>query len=265
MQGDLVTTDDYTFNSQGTGVVLTTGTTAGQQIRIRRKTPLSAQWVTFSDGSVLTSNQLNQAELFSLYCDQELEDGKSNIDGTVEGAAVKSVTGTAPITVDNTNTQTPVVGIDESDSTDDSNALTSDTRVMSEKAIDEAFKQYIGTAPHGEDWSAGLTHQAQFPARSIGQVRPGFGSVERRLGDTGPIGPAPGLQTPPASAASVPSPWDVRHCHGRRSAGSNHQGSQVPVWDSPGLTGPKGRWQGRAEQPNGADSTSQAHRQVAIL
>ena len=137
----LTITTQYTFNSQGTGIVLVTGTTAGQQIRLRRQTPLSAQWVTFSDGSVLTSNQLNQAERFSLYCDQELEDTKSNIDGTVEGAAVKSVTGTAPIKVDNTNKQTPVVDIDQTDTSGDYNSLTSDTKVMSEKAIDEAFKQ----------------------------------------------------------------------------------------------------------------------------
>lgn len=65
---------DYTFNSQGTEVVLNVGTVAGQQIRLQRKTPLSAQYVTFSDGSLLTSNQLNTAEQFSLYCDQELSD-----------------------------------------------------------------------------------------------------------------------------------------------------------------------------------------------
>ena len=75
----LTATTDYTFNSQGTEIVLTSGTTAGQQIRLQRKTPLSAQYVTFSDGSLLTSNQLNQAELFSLYCDQELADGEGNI------------------------------------------------------------------------------------------------------------------------------------------------------------------------------------------
>ena len=75
----LTATTDYTFNSQGTEIVLTGGTTAGQQIRLQRKTPLSAQYVTFSDGSLLTSNQLNQAELFSLYCDQELADGEANI------------------------------------------------------------------------------------------------------------------------------------------------------------------------------------------
>ena len=75
----LTAVTEYTFNSQGTEIVLVTGTTAGQQIRLQRKTPLSAQYVTFSDGSLLASNQLNEAELFSLYCDQELADGEGNI------------------------------------------------------------------------------------------------------------------------------------------------------------------------------------------
>ena len=74
---------DYTFNSQGTEIVLNVGTVAGQQIRLQRKTPLSAQYVTFSNGSLLTSSQLNKAEQFSLYCDQELSDtgaGSGGID-----------------------------------------------------------------------------------------------------------------------------------------------------------------------------------------
>ena len=71
---------DYTFNSQGTAVILTTGTAAGEQIRILRHTPIEAQYVTFSDGSLLTADQLNEAELFSLYCDQELSDGDFTLD-----------------------------------------------------------------------------------------------------------------------------------------------------------------------------------------
>ena len=85
---ELTVTTDYTFNSQGTEIILTVPTTAGQQVRLQRKTPLSAQYVVFSDGSLLTSDQLNQAEQFSLYCDQELSDtgggsgGGSNISST---------------------------------------------------------------------------------------------------------------------------------------------------------------------------------------
>lgn len=74
----LVITTDYTFNSNGTEIILVVPTVEDQQIRIDRFTPLSAQYITFSDGSLLTSNQLNKAEQFSLYCDQEIVDG--NVD-----------------------------------------------------------------------------------------------------------------------------------------------------------------------------------------
>lgn len=75
----LTAVTDYGFNEEGTEVILTAGTAAGEQVRLQRKTPLSAQYVVFSDGSLLTSNQLNKAELFSLYCDQELADGDTDI------------------------------------------------------------------------------------------------------------------------------------------------------------------------------------------
>ena len=207
----LTVTTDYTFNSQGTSIVLTAGTTAGDQIRLQRKTPLSAQWVTFSDGSVLTSNQLNQAELFSLYCDQELEDGKAGVDGTVPGEAVKSVTGTAPILVDNTDNQTPVIDIDETDSTGDSNALTSDTRVMSEKAIDDAFRQYIGTSPTTGE-KVGQLRIDDTGAIPLIFYWDGSAWIQTptkgEQGATGPAGPPPGLQDPAASAATVPLEGD---------------------------------------------------------
>ena len=76
----LAQTTDYTFNSQGTAIILTTGTADGDQIRINRHTPIDAQYVTYSDGSLLTSDQLNESELFSLYCDQELSDGDFTLD-----------------------------------------------------------------------------------------------------------------------------------------------------------------------------------------
>jgi len=71
---------DYTFDSQGTSIILNTATVAGDQIRILRHTPIDAQYVTFSDGSLLTADQLNDAELFSLYADQELSDGDFTLD-----------------------------------------------------------------------------------------------------------------------------------------------------------------------------------------
>lgn len=84
----LVVTTDYTFNSNGTEIVLVTPTVEDQQIRISRNTPISAQYVTFSDGSLLTSNQLNKAEQFSLFCDQEIVDG--NVDFDVDDIGLDS-------------------------------------------------------------------------------------------------------------------------------------------------------------------------------
>ena len=81
----LAVTTDYTFNSAGTEIVLVTPIVSGQQIRISRYTPLSAQYVTFSDGSLLTSKQLNKAEQFSLFCDQEIVDGNVNFDPSAIG------------------------------------------------------------------------------------------------------------------------------------------------------------------------------------
>ena len=85
---------------------------------------------TTSQGNLLTAGQLNEFETWQLYIDQELDDSKASIDGTVPGEAVKSVTGTAPITVDNTDNQTPVIGIDQTYVTGNPNNLVSDTKVM---------------------------------------------------------------------------------------------------------------------------------------
>ena len=71
----------------------------------------------------------------------------TNLDGTVSGEAIKSISGTAPVEIDSTNNQTPVISVDETQSADDPNDLTSDTTLMSELAIDSAFRQRVGTAP----------------------------------------------------------------------------------------------------------------------
>jgi hypothetical protein len=65
----------WTFANPATSIVLTTPATAGEWIDIQRKTPINTDWVDFQSGSLLTAEQLNEAETFSLYCDQELADG----------------------------------------------------------------------------------------------------------------------------------------------------------------------------------------------
>ena len=64
----------WTFADPATSIILTTPATAGEWIDIQRKTPIDSDWVDFQSGSLLTAGQLNEAETFSLYCDQELAD-----------------------------------------------------------------------------------------------------------------------------------------------------------------------------------------------
>ena len=208
----LNTPADYTFSTQGTRVVLGTAPVVGTWVRLLQTTPMDANWVDYQSGNLLTAGQLNEFETWQLYIDQELEDSKATIDGTVTGSAVKSVTSTAPITVDNTNAQTPVIGIAETKAADDPNLLVSDTDVMSEKAIDGAFSQLIGDGanfpPTGYTGKVG-----KIRIDNTGATPKLFywnGSTWLQLASTGPqgpqgpVGPAPGLQSPPATAANVP-------------------------------------------------------------
>ena len=199
----LNTPADYSFSTQGTRVVLTVAPVVDTWVRIKRTTPMDENWVDYQSGNLLTAGQLNEFESWQLYIDQELEDGKANIDGTVPGEAVKQVTGTAPITVDNTNNQIPVVGIDETDSTGDPDSLTSDTRVMSEKAIDDAFKQYVGSGPATTSKTGQIRIDDTGPT-PVPFYWNGAAWVEMPVkGDQGPIGPAPGLQDPAATATTI--------------------------------------------------------------
>lgn len=65
----------WDFNAEGTSVVLVSGITAGQWVRVLRITPLDNRFVDFANGSLLTADQLDVAEDYSRYCDQELADG----------------------------------------------------------------------------------------------------------------------------------------------------------------------------------------------
>lgn len=203
--------DEYVWVTD-TQVKLGTAPTADQTLRIQRDTPENQQLVQWADGSYIVAADLNESDLQWLYNIQELEDEISSIDGTVIGEAVKLVTGVEPIQVDNTDDQLPVVSIDETKSTDDPNALTSDTKVLSEKAVDIAFSQDIGD---------GIGYPAAGTTGKVGKLRinpdtaiPGFfywngtawvqASTKGEQGDQGPVGPAPGLQDPPATAATVP-------------------------------------------------------------
>ena len=119
---------------------------SGEKILISRDTPESDQIVLWQNGSYVVAEDLNESDLQWLYNIQELYDGISKVDGGTSGPAVKKITGTAPVEVDSTNAQEPNISVDETVSTDNPNALTSDTRLMSEKAIDSAFSQAVGAS-----------------------------------------------------------------------------------------------------------------------
>ena len=92
---ELSSTSDFTLNTAGTEVVLTTGITAGQWVRVQRETPYSTEYVNFQPSSQLTAGQLNIAEEFSIYVDQEITDRLA----TVENLAFKYF-GFIDVTVD---------------------------------------------------------------------------------------------------------------------------------------------------------------------
>ena len=141
------------------------------------------------NGSYIVAADLNTPDLQWLYSIQELEDQIAAIDGTVIGEAVKQVTGTAPIQVDNTDIQKPIVSIIETVSTDDPNDLASDTDVMSELAIDNAFKQYIGADPAvGSKVGQLKIDITQTPQQTLYWNGSAWVQISTK-GDTGPEGP----------------------------------------------------------------------------
>ena len=93
----------FTFNNPATSIRLTTPATVGEWIDIRRITPTETDWVDFKAGSLLTAEQLNEAELFSLYCDQEIIDGVRN--GTIapEDPGVMEIIAGSNVVIDPTD------------------------------------------------------------------------------------------------------------------------------------------------------------------
>jgi hypothetical protein len=75
----------WNFADPATSIVLVTPATAGVWVDIQRKTPIDEDWVDFQAGSLLTAGQLNDAETFSLYCDQEIADSVSGLTPSIIG------------------------------------------------------------------------------------------------------------------------------------------------------------------------------------
>jgi hypothetical protein len=71
---ELVRPVDWDFNQGGTSVVLKAGIAGGTGIVLRRITPEADLYTRFGQGTLLTADQLNEAETFDLYLIQELDD-----------------------------------------------------------------------------------------------------------------------------------------------------------------------------------------------
>ena len=68
--------DDWDFSDDGRSVVVSSFTpNSGDFIKVQRITPFLEKYTTFAQSSLLTSEQLNDGEEFSMYVDQEIADG----------------------------------------------------------------------------------------------------------------------------------------------------------------------------------------------
>lgn len=206
------TGNEYRWEND-TRIKVGTAPLSTQQIKIERDTPEDQQLVPWTDGSYLLSEDLNTSDLQWLYGLQELEDQITELNGSGAGAAVKGVTGVSPVQVNQADQQNPVVSVDQLDSTANPNtALTSDTDLLSAKAVDAFYSQIVGSGagypagsvgkdgklridPSGPTpnlyyWNQASTSWVQLPTKGD-------------TGSPGPDGPAPGLQSPAADANNV--------------------------------------------------------------
>ena len=106
-------TTDYTIvTSPSTKIVLTSGATAGQVVRVRRKSQPGTDLVDFENGSVLTESELDRAYLHNRYLNEEigeLNDASLQVeaggtDWDARGLKIKNV-GTPTLTADATTKQ----------------------------------------------------------------------------------------------------------------------------------------------------------------
>jgi hypothetical protein len=182
-----------------------TAPTSTQELKVERDTPEDKQIVQWADGSYIVAEDLNESDKQWLYNIQELEDQITTLAGGGGGTAVLEVNSKGlPVQVDNTDKQKPEISVEQSKSTDDPNALTSDTRLMSEKAIDSAFKQHVGTGPASATKVGQLRiDNTASPLKTYYWTGSAWVQIQTK-GDQGNPGPPPGLQTPSATVTSVP-------------------------------------------------------------
>jgi|9_EtaG_2_1085328.scaffolds.fasta_scaffold01204_3 hypothetical protein len=142
------TGDEYIWETSNK-IKVGTAPPVGDQLVIQRETPENAQIVDWQDGSYIVATDLNTSDKQWLYGIQELQDQVAEIDGSVTGKAVKQVTGTSPVVVDNTDPQKPVVSIGvitkaEAQADPTNPAWDNDDKVGTVGAVDCIYKQIVG-------------------------------------------------------------------------------------------------------------------------
>ena len=157
------TGDQYIWETD-TKIKVGTAPTVDDDLLIVRDTPENAQIIVWKDGSYIVAEDLNTSDKQWLYNIQELEDQIDLIDGGIVGSAVKQVTGTSPVVVDNTDVQRPVVSVDaitkaEAQADPTNPAWDNDDKLATVGAIDCIYKQIVGT---------GATYGGK---RKLGQIR----------------------------------------------------------------------------------------------
>lgn len=98
----------WDFVNSGTVARLTTGTTAGDWIKVQRITPSTSSYVTFQASSLLTAEQLNDDTLFNTYLNQERFDQgeQSSLVATNAETAANAATSAATAATSAANTAT---------------------------------------------------------------------------------------------------------------------------------------------------------------
>ena len=186
-----------------------TAPASGETIKIQRDTPDDDQIVQWADGTYIIAEDLNTSDKQWLYNLQEVDDKLGVLDGTVEGEAVKEITGVKPIQVDGSEDQKPELSVDYADTSKDPNTLDADDELISQKAADAAFSQVVGD---------GSAYPGSGKTGKKGKLRIDDTGAEVKAyfwndsdawqeiatkGDQGDTGPAPGLQDPATSVTNV--------------------------------------------------------------
>jgi hypothetical protein len=212
---------EWDFDQQGTSVVLDSAIATGEWVKVQRITPYEDRYVTFQEGSLLTSDELNEGENFSMYVDQELFDETQD----VRESKVTQVTGAAPINVLNQDPLNPTVTLQRitgaQATVDPTNpSWNTDEFIATPAATERVYANLVGDgAGYPGAGNVGKTGKLRIDNTGAtprffywDQTLPTPAWVEVQTtgaqGPPGPTGPAPGLQTPATTVTNVPNNQD---------------------------------------------------------